>query len=144
MPDGLYEHDVLIWSEHQADLLRRLAAGDRLNDTIDWPNVIEEIEGVGRSQLSTVKSLLVQALAHDLKCEAWPLAPYVPHWRAEARGFRGDATEAFTPSMRQRIDVDELYKRALDRLPDSVDGQPPLPLPATCPVTLDELLGDGH
>jgi hypothetical protein len=143
MPDGLYEHDTLAWSEHQADLLRRLAAGERLNETVDWPNVIEEIESVGRSQLSTVKSLLVQALAHDLKCEAWPLAPHVPHWRAEARGFRGDAAEAFTPSMRQRIDIAELYRRALDRLPDTVDGQPPTQIPAARPLTLDALLA-GH
>ncbi len=29
MPDGLYERDFLEWSERQADLLRRLAAGER-------------------------------------------------------------------------------------------------------------------
>ena len=143
MSDVLYERDTLAWSEHQTVLLRRLAAGERLNETPDWTNITEEIESVGRSQLSTVKSLLVQALAHDLKCEAWPLADYVPHWRAEARGFRGDAAEAFTPSMRQRIAVEELYRRALARLPESVDGQMPLPVPDVCPVTLDELLSDG-
>jgi hypothetical protein len=27
MPDGLYEHDVLAWSQHQAELLRRLGRG---------------------------------------------------------------------------------------------------------------------
>lgn len=97
---------------------------------MDWANVIEEVESVGRSQLSAVKALLVQAMAHDLKCEAWPLAPYAPHWRAEAHGFRGDAAEAFTPSMWQKIDVVELYRRALARLPDSIDGQPPLPVAA--------------
>lgn len=63
------------------------------------------------------------------------------HWRAEARGFRGDAAEAFTPSMRQRMDVDALYRRALDQMPDTVDGQPPLPVPRECPVTLDKVLG---
>lgn len=106
---------------------------------------------MGRSQLSAVKSLLVQALVHDLKVEAWPSASYVPHWRAEARGFRGDAAEAFSPSMsgkplgltRQRINMDELYRRALSRLPDSIDGLPPLPISQTCPKTLDELFGDG-
>ncbi len=136
----LYDTDVLEWSEHQVALLRRHAVGQLSNETPDWANIIEEVESVGRSQLSAVKSLLAHALAHDLKCEAWPLAPYVPHWRAEARGFRGDAAEAFTPSMRQRIDVAGLYRRALDRLPDSIDGQPPLPVPALCSVTLDELL----
>ncbi len=85
----LYDTDVLGWSEHQAALLRRHAVGQLSNETPDWANIIEEVESVGRSQLSAVKSLLAQALTHDLKCDAWPLAPYVPHWRAEARGFRG-------------------------------------------------------
>ena len=139
----LYDADVLEWSEHQAQLLRRHAAGGPVNECPDWANIIEEVEGVGRSQLSAVKSLLVQALVHDLKIEAWPSASYVPHWRADARGFQGDAAEAFTPFMRQRIDIAELYRRALSRLPESINGTPPQPVPATCPKTLDELLGDG-
>ncbi len=137
----LYEADVLEWSEHQARLLRRHAAGETANEVPDWANIIEEVESVGRSQLSAVKSLLVQALVHDLKAEAWPLSREVPHWRAEARGFRGDAAEAFTPSMRQRIDVADLYQRALNRMPDRMDDQAPLPVPEICPVTLDDLLG---
>jgi hypothetical protein len=57
-----YDNDILIWSEHQADLLRRHTAGERANDeAIDWPNIIEEIEDVGRSVLRSVESLLVQA-----------------------------------------------------------------------------------
>ena len=137
----LYDADVLEWSEHQARLLRQHAAGQPGNEAPDWANIIEEVESVGRSQFSAVRSLLVQALAHDLKAEAWPLSREAPHWRAEARGFRGDAAEAFTPSMRQRIDVADLYRRVWIRLPDSIDGQPPMPAPPTCPVTLDELLG---
>lgn len=139
--DGPYETDVLEWSERQAGILRRIAAGKPGNEAPDWPNIIEEVEDVGRSQLTAVRSLLVQAVTHDLKCQAWPEAPYVPHWRAEARGFRGDAADAFTPSMQQRIDVGALYQRALDRLPETVDGQPPLPVPQECPATLDEMLG---
>jgi hypothetical protein len=40
------------------------------------------------------------------------LSPEVPHWRAEARRCR-DAAEVFVPSMRQRINVDMLYAKAL-------------------------------
>jgi hypothetical protein len=29
---NLYDTDILLWSEQQADLLRRLAAGERVND----------------------------------------------------------------------------------------------------------------
>ncbi len=107
--DGLYDTDVLKRSERQAGVLRRIAAGEPSNEAPDWASIIEEIEDVGRSQLTAVRSLLVQALTHDLKCQAWPDVPYVLHWRAEARGFPGDAADAFTPSMRQRIDVCALY-----------------------------------
>jgi len=59
----LYEADILAWSEQQTDLLRRHAAGERANDNaLDWPNILEELESVGREQLHAVESLLVQAL----------------------------------------------------------------------------------
>lgn len=137
----LYDSDILEWSERQAALLRRVAADDRLSDQVDWENVIEEIESVGSEQLHAVESLLVQALAHMLKAEAGPLAREVPQWQAEARGFRGDAAARFAPS-RQRIDMAKLYRRAMARLPDSYDGQPPLRVPQVCPVALDELLAE--
>ena len=47
----LYDTDILTWSERQAELLRRRAAGELVNDAeIDWPNVAEEIEAVGRTE----------------------------------------------------------------------------------------------
>jgi hypothetical protein len=136
----LYEDDVLLWSERQADLLRRHAAVARSDDAIDWPNVIEEIEDVGRSELRSCRSLLRQALRHMLKAEAWPLSRDAPNWRADAVDSRRQARDAFSPSMRQRIDVASLYADALAALPDTMDGVAPLPVPAICPVTLDELL----
>jgi hypothetical protein len=42
--------------------------------------------------------------------------------------------------MRQRIDIDDLYAKAISALPATIDGQPPLPVPERCPFTLDELL----
>jgi hypothetical protein len=139
----LYDIDILLWSERQAELLRRHAAGERVNDAaIDWPNIVEEIEDVGRSERNSVESHLVQALLHDLKAEAWPLSLAAPHWRAEARGHRDDARRRFSPAMAQRIDVTKLYREALHRMPETMDGVPPLPVPETCPVTLDEMLSD--
>ena len=138
----VYDADILQWSEHQAELLRRVAMGEAVNETPDWANIVEEIESVGSEQLHAVTSLLVQALAHMLKAEAWPLSSEVPHWQAEARRFRGDAADRFSPSMRQRISVDRIYARALRAMPDVIDGQAPLPVPAVCTVTLDELLSE--
>ena len=47
----LYDADILQWSEHQAALLRRRAAGELVNEAdLDWPNIAEEIESLGKSQ----------------------------------------------------------------------------------------------
>ena len=139
----LYDTDVLLWSEQQAGLLRRRAAGELVNDTeLDWPNIAEEIESVGNEQRHAVESLLLQALLHMLKAEAWPLSRDVPHWQAEARLFRAQARRRFVPSMRQRLDVAGLYNDAAKAMPDTMDGQPPLPVAEVCPVTLDALLAE--
>ncbi len=44
--------------------------------------------------------------------------------------------------MRDKIDVAALYAKALKAMPETIDGQPPVPMPGVCPVTLDELPGD--
>ncbi len=137
---NLYTADVMEWSENQARLLRQHAAGTPGNEPPDWANIIEEIESVGRCEFNAIRSLIVQALLHDLECTASPSSRDLPHWQAEGRGFRRDARRSYTPSMRHRIDLAELYADALDRLPETHDGQQPLPVPATCPVTLAELL----
>ena len=133
----LYDTDILLWSERQAELLRRRAA-----NALDWDNLAEEIGDVGLSQLRAVESHLVLALLHDLKAEAWPLSRDMPHWRAEARLHRDEARAHYVPSMAQRIDPTKLYRRALRGLPEKLDGLDPLPVPAICPVTLAEMLAE--
>ncbi len=137
----LYDADVLEWSEHQARLLRQHAAGKGGNEAPDWANIIEEIESVGQSQIDAVESWWFQAFLHHLKAEAWPLVRDVPTWRGDTRGFRAQARRRYRPSMRQKLDVPGIYADALSAMPDTMDGQPPLPVPVICPVTLGELVG---
>ena len=137
----LYDQDIVLWSEQQAERLRRHAADGRMNSTdLDWVNIIEEIESVGNSELRAVESLLRQALTHALKIRAWPGASHTGHWRVEVRVFRGEAVDRCTASMRRRIDLTRVWRRALQGMPDDIDGQPPSPVPETCPDTLDQLL----
>lgn len=70
-----YETDVYAWSLNQGALLRRLAAGERIDRTqLDWENIAEEIEALGRSERRAAASsisdvienlMLLQALPHD-------------------------------------------------------------------------------
>jgi hypothetical protein len=141
--EQLYDADIVAWSERQGELLRRKGAGKQVNEAdMDWENLAEEIEDVGRSEWHAVESLLTQALLHMLKAQAWPLMRDVPSWQADARLFRRQARRRFVPSMRQKIDVASLYADALAGLPETMEGQAALPVPPDCPVTLDELLGE--
>jgi hypothetical protein len=140
MPDGLYERDVLAWSEHQADLLRRLARGERVND-VDWAHVAEEIEDVGLSELHSVESFLNLIMVHLLKLQAWPDDTASDHWHAEIVAFQSNLRRRFTPSMRQRINVDELWSDALKQLRAGDRRQTvPRPWPNANPLSLDQLL----
>jgi hypothetical protein len=136
MPDSLYEHDVLAWSQQQADLLRRLGRGERVND-IDWTNVAEEIEDVGLSELHSVESFLNLMLVHLLKLYAWAASPACGNWRSEIVACRNNAKRRLAPSMRQRIDIAALYAEAIDQLQES---NPDTAFPAENPFTLDLLL----
>ena len=135
----LYESDALAWSERQAALLRLLAEGQRVNELIDWSNVIEEVEDVGRSMLHSCQSLLRQALLHLLKIQAWPSSLAVPHWRGEVSGFLADFRKRFAPSMRQRLGLEDIYAEALDQVRNEA-GSGGDRLPETCPCSLDDLL----
>lgn len=142
MPNDLYERDILSWSEHQADLLRRLARGERVND-VDWAHVVDEIEDVGLSELNAVRSYLRLMLVRLLKLQGWPENLAADHWRRELASFQSDAVQCFAPSMRQRIDLASLYTRALNELRDTrFDGVSPQPWPVACPVGLDGLLNE--
>ncbi len=142
MPEDLYE-DCLAWSERQAGLLRRLAAGERVNDELDWPNVIEEIQDVGLSELHAVRSLLARSLEHLLKARGWPDGP-VQHWKREIRAFLSDANRQVTPSMHRRLDIPDLYERArLLIADDDLDGRAPRTLPENCPFVVENLIVKG-
>ena len=60
----LYHSDAYAWSVEQSDALRR-----RDFDAIDWENVIEEIESVGRTEKRIWTSKCANTITHLLKIE---------------------------------------------------------------------------
>ena len=142
---SLYDDDIYAWAQQQAATLRRLAETRRdLPNELDLEHVAEEIESVGRSELHETETLLTQALVHLIKAYADPASRARGHWMSEALTFQFGARRAFSPSMRRRIDLEDLWLSA-GRIAEAklyafgVKGIPPLP--ATCPFRLDELLG---
>ncbi|MCB8879678.1 DUF29 domain-containing protein [Acidisoma cellulosilytica] len=142
MPDQRYDSDVLAWGEHQADLLRRLSRGEPVNEAPDWTHVIEEIEEVGLSELRACRSLLARAMVHLVKLHLSPEAEAAGHWRAETAAFLAGARRSFAPSMRQRIDLDQLWQDALYEIRAEAAVGTALALPTACPWPLDVLISD--
>jgi hypothetical protein len=142
----LYEEDAFTWSQRQAELLRELARTRRdLPNELDLPNIIEEIESVGRSDLNAVLAHIDQMLIHAIKAASQPDAEPVRHWLTEIGAQQRNAIRRFTPGMRQLIDLDALWRdatRAAARELARFD-QAMAPMPDAIPFTLDDLL-DGE
>jgi hypothetical protein len=142
MPDDLYERDILSWSEQQAALLRRVAAGETAGG-VDWARVAEEIDGVGLSQLHDVRSYLRDLIVALLRVQVSPDSPLVSEWREEVISCQFDAEQRYAPSMRERLDLDHIYASALRQLGDVVRDGPGSTmslLPLSCPFTPEQLL----
>ena len=60
----LYERDYYAWVQDQVDALRQ-----RRIEDVDWENVAEEIEDLGRSQRQSVESQMARLLEHLLKLQ---------------------------------------------------------------------------
>ncbi len=94
-------------------MLRDLAFHRRdLPNELDIEHVAEEIEDVGRAQLNAVQSFFRLILAHVVKAASVPDAALTAAWRKEVVGFHNDLILRFSRSMRQRIDLDELWTMA--------------------------------
>lgn len=141
MAEDLYQTDILAWSSGQAERIRRLAAGERVND-VDWTHVIEEIEEVGKSEIRAVRSALRQAMAHAMKAAAWPENDAVRHWRHDAVEFLSQARADFQRAMAKDIDLADLHRRARQAVEALEMDLPPRPLPDAPGCTLAEAMDD--
>ncbi|HEX3399829.1 MAG TPA: DUF29 domain-containing protein [Acetobacteraceae bacterium] len=101
-----YDLDIYAWSRRQGALLRRLAAGERVNDAdLDWPNIAEEIETVGRSERAAVRSHVLNVLEHLIKLQASPVTEPRAGWQATVERARIEIEQllADSPSLRSLV-----------------------------------------
>lgn len=141
---SLYDEDILLWSEQQADVVRRLGQTRRdLPNDFDVENVAEEIESVGRSELASVESFVRLLFLHLMKIAAEPASAAAPHWKRETWNFAAEALTRFAPSMVQRLDIQRAWRlaRSLAIADAGLDAAGRMRmLPKFCPFSLDELV----
>ena len=132
-----YEEDYYLWTQTMAE---KLKIKDYSN--VDWENIIEEIEDMGRSQKRAVESLLLRLTEHLLKLKYWysEIDRNQKHWQSEVVNFRVLLQKRLKESPSLKAKLPEIYdeiladsQRAMSKLFD---------LPGQVELTLEQVLDE--
>jgi len=127
------------WTQQQSTALRSHPLDC---DELDTEKLAEEIEDMGLEQIRKTSSFLVQMLVHLLKLHLEPSSPSAQHWFEEVLRFQADAVLAFSPGIKQRLDLEKIWKLAKKGATSKLaQYKVPVPdLPEECPLSLDAML----
>lgn len=100
----LYDQDFFLWTQEQAAALRRAKES---NLPLDWENLAEEIESLGKSDRRQLRSQIRRTLRHLFKLEASLASEPRARWCSTISDGRGDIEDVLrdSPSLRREIDA---------------------------------------
>lgn len=135
----LYETDYLQWIE---TTVKKLRFGDYTN--VDWENLIDEIEDMGRSERRSLKSNLIVVLVRLLK---WQFQPEQRSgsWESSIIEHRRSILEAIFDSPSLQPYLESIFVECYPLAVKQVKAETRLPLeifPQQCPYELVELVND--
>lgn len=133
--NSLYDRDFYLWLYETAEALK---AKDM--ERIDWANLIEEIESMGRSESRAVYSYLKQLLLHLLKLKYWDTERErnYRNWTKEIVNFRSEIEKRLDDSPSLKTKLPEIYERSYR---DAIRvAEKTFDLPSDARVTLEEAL----
>ncbi len=132
-----YEEDYYLWIK---TMVKRLK--ERNYSQIDWDNLIEEIEDMGRSQKRAVESLLMGLTEPLLKLKYWESERErnKGHWESEVVNFRVLLKKRLQESPSLKAKLEDIYQEIL---PDSKKSLSRLfELPEQINLTLEQILDE--
>jgi hypothetical protein len=137
---NLYETDDYLWLQETLQFLRN-------NDlsSLDVENLIEELENLGKSHFSKVRSLLRQIIIHLLLLEYWQeeYGQNHRHWISEIIAFRDDLNNSLTTTLKNKLsqELESIYSVSR-RLVIEKTGLALQVFPKQCPYQLEALLDE--
>jgi len=137
---NLYETDFYAWIQEQAKLLRH-----QQWSKLDLPNLIEEIESLGKQQRAELRNRLKVLIGHLLKWEYQP-ERRSRSWLMTLRIQRRDTQELLEENPSLKPYLEEALQKVYESGRDLAVGETNLPLktfPENCPYTLEEIFRDG-
>jgi hypothetical protein len=151
MPDGprpngpRYDDDFYAWTQYQAEVLRSMRTRD---NRFDREHVAEEIEDLGKSERSAVRSEVRRILEHFLKLAYSPAAEPRSDGMVSIASARAELEDKLTATLRKDIQAElpGLYTRAkkiaILALVSYDEANAAVGFPGTCPFTLEQILAD--
>lgn len=135
----IYQTDFLQWIETTVE---KLQSGDYVN--VDWENLIEEIEDMGRSERRGLKSNLIVVLVHLLK---WQFQPEgrSGSWEGSIIEHRRRIREAIDDSPSLQPYLESIFFECYLQAVKQAKAETQLPLetfPGQCRYELAEVLND--
>ena len=139
-----YDRDFFAWTQEQAELLRR-AATCQPNSDLDFENLAEEIESLGKRDRRALMSQLARITKHLLKLQFSRAVQPRAGWENSVDGHRSKARRILADSPGLKRDLQSMLaesyedgrRRAARSLRDELD---PRTVPKACPYDLDQIL----
>jgi hypothetical protein len=141
---SLYDRDFFAWTQRQAALLQRAALGEPTAD-LDFRNLAEEIESLGKRDRRALASQIARITEHLLKLQYSRAEEPRPGWESSVDVHRSKAWRILADSPGLQAEMGTM-------LPESyADGRrfaarmlrtelDPTALPEVSPYSLDEIL----
>ncbi|GET42554.1 DUF29 domain-containing protein [Microseira wollei] len=136
---SLYETDFYAWTQEQAKLLKHQRWSQ-----LDLPNLIEEIESLGKQQRAELRNRLSILIGHLLKWN-YQVSKRSRSWFNTIRIQRIDVVELLKENPSLKPYLQEALQIAYTKGMALAAGETNLPrktFPENCPYTLEEILMD--
>jgi hypothetical protein len=135
---SLYESDFYRWTETMADRLRKRDVA-----ALDWENLTEEVEDLGRSVKREIRSRLIVLIAHLLKWQYQPELREGSTWKSTIREQRNEVAYLLeeSPSLKPKVQAmwAGIYRRAVGDAAYDMHADE-RSLPVSCPYSLEQVL----
>ena len=146
MPDGpRYDDDFYAWTQYQAEVLRTMRRAD---NRLDRENLAEEIEDLGKSARSAVRSQVRRIVEHLLKLGHSPSGEPRHSWMRSIAEARASLRDELSPTLLRDLEsmLPTLYRdgrrQAVLGLQEHGEHEAAAALPAACPYTIDQIVAD--
>jgi hypothetical protein len=134
---ALYEHDYYTWTGAQAQALR-----ERKGSGLDWDNLAEEVEDLGKAERDRLESHLESLLMHLLK---WAYQPQrrSRSWSKSIREHRFRIPRVLRDNPGLKAKLAEIFADAYEGARFSAENETGLGLSAlaeSCPWSVDDVM----